>query len=171
MCRINSTQVNKILQSIETQRLILVSEAMSFIKAIFWDSKVEWSLASLKAQSGPGSSLPFSLVASATFSASSPTSWSSFRFPGARVRLQVGQTHTGKGSQQVQGPGPTALHRAAHNPCRKSRKGADPRDLGRCFTAAAPPLSCCQSAAPLAAGHTGSRLRVGGSTCLPMSTS
>lgn len=35
---------------------------MSFIKPVFWDLYVKWSLASLKAQSGPGSSLSFSFI-------------------------------------------------------------------------------------------------------------
>lgn len=51
---------------------------MSFIKPIFGDSDVKWGLASLEAQSGPCASLPFSFMASATFSTSSATSWSSF---------------------------------------------------------------------------------------------
>ena len=89
---------------------------MSFIKAIFWDSKVKWSLASFKAQPGPGSSLPFSFVAPATLPTSSLTSSSSLRFPGARVRPQVSQAHTRQGPKQVQGPGPCcAPHRAGHD--------------------------------------------------------
>ena len=104
------------MQPVESQRLILVSEAMSFIKPIFWDSKVKWSLASLKAQPGPGSSLSFSLVAPATFSTSSLTSWSSFRFPGARVWPQVSQAHTGQGCSRSRAWGSLALHWASHDP-------------------------------------------------------
>ena len=90
---------------------------MSFIKPVFGDSKVKWSLASFKAQPGPGSSLPFSFVAPATLPTSSLTSSPSFRFPGARVRPQVSQAHTRQGPKQVQGPGPCcAPHRAGHDP-------------------------------------------------------
>lgn len=39
---------------------------MSLIKSIFWYGQVKWSLATLKAQSGPIPSLPFSFVPSAT---------------------------------------------------------------------------------------------------------
>lgn len=51
---------------------------MSFIKPVFGDSDVKRGLASLEAQSGPGSPLPLPFMASATFPTSSPTSWSSF---------------------------------------------------------------------------------------------
>lgn len=87
-------------------------ETMSFIKSIFWDSYVKWSLPSLKAQPWPGSSLPFSFMASATLPTSSPISWTSFPFSGVRTGLQVGQAHSRQGPQQVQA-GPAAARRAS----------------------------------------------------------
>ena len=116
LCGINRAQVNQVLKPVETQRLILASEAVSFTKPVFWDSKVKWSLACFKAQPGPGSSLTFSLVTPATLPTSSLTSSLSFQFPGARLRPQVGQAHTRQSPKQVQGPGPCAPQSAGHDP-------------------------------------------------------
>lgn len=77
---------------------------------------MKWSLASLKAQSGLGSSLPVSFVASATFSTSSLDLLVVFLVLLSLDWLQVGRADTGQGLQQVQSLGLSALHWAGHGP-------------------------------------------------------
>lgn len=118
-------------------------ETMSFVKSVFGDSDVKWSLPSLKAQPRPGSSLSLSFMASATLPTSSPISWTSFPFSGVKTGLQIGQAHSRQGPQKVQA-GPAATRHASHGP--RSFQGRPGGGEGSALLYGhAPPLSRCSA--------------------------